>query len=495
MSETATATTTTTKMSDLEAKRQAVLASMKRRTASRSASATASPVMSQAALNTVNESVIQGTDMLASLEDAILDLRSLGYSFDTIVRASGVSRDFLEKCYIRWNFPVPTAPADPIVPERSYSVPLVNNTYVKSRQYNSNKFYRSTDDKPEWCNQLVISLESSDEESSDESEDESENQEDIENVKGVEAEQEENQQPGGAKKTSSGDRVSDIEFEDDPYVPELVEISHKRSRTSSETPSLSETNVPLGEVDVTNDDYDPEMNLKVKKRRLSYEIRHRLLTLDDIKVQTELLKSKIESLGPTQSSRAQRRSEIKLSLELTGKQIKENEAKMENLYSMIHTLESFVEELQENVETLTQEDEAIEALESEYQNYVKQLALLEAEEARLLASEHKRVELRNKLIRQMKEKKLKKQSTENLQTVIRSEQESDQQPTDQKELGSTVEQAIEIEDDTSSQEVGASTSTTTKEQESSMTTPNTAESAVYGDTIHKIPKVIIPPQE
>jgi hypothetical protein len=143
-------------MSDLEAKRQAVLLSMRRSKAS-----TPTPMT---------------LETKEKLYEAVLDLRSLGFSLEEICSRSGVDREFLIELYKEWNFPVDVIPEYATESVVENAVPRQEIHEPKKWSFYSNKVYRN-EPRPEWLKDLVINLESSEDESEhEEGEDEQEEQ-------------------------------------------------------------------------------------------------------------------------------------------------------------------------------------------------------------------------------------------------------------------------------------------------------------------------------
>lgn len=152
-------------MSELEQKRLAVLASLRK-----NRSQSQSPHVVEVSRKNCSEK---------ELLDAVLDLRRLGYSFDRIIEESGVSRKFLERCYDKWAFPV-LKPV-PLVVHAPVPVPVVKNNVLDNRYKNpvltinsrpkfNNKYVRETENRPEWLDNLYFTLETTDEESGGEEE-------------------------------------------------------------------------------------------------------------------------------------------------------------------------------------------------------------------------------------------------------------------------------------------------------------------------------------
>jgi hypothetical protein len=143
-------------MSDLEAKRQAVLLSMRRSKAS-----TPTPMT---------------PETKEKLYEAVLDLRSLGFSLEEICSRSVVDREFLIELYKEWNFPVDVIPEYATAPVVENTVPQQEVYEPKKWSFYSNKVYRN-EPRPEWLKDLVINLESSDDDSEhEEGEEEEEEQ-------------------------------------------------------------------------------------------------------------------------------------------------------------------------------------------------------------------------------------------------------------------------------------------------------------------------------
>lgn len=195
-------------MSELEQKRLAVLASLKKNRSHSHSPRVVPPQLPNNASSivevnneTTNEKQKENTALpnMDTMLDAVLDLRRLGYSFDRIVAESGVSRRFLEMCYKHWEFPalkppvVDTAVLAPVataaiaiakpkgaVENRYTSTPTPTPTptpVINARPRFNNKYVRQMD-RPEWMKNLVISLESSDEEEEDSEEDSNDSEDD-----------------------------------------------------------------------------------------------------------------------------------------------------------------------------------------------------------------------------------------------------------------------------------------------------------------------------
>jgi len=389
--------------SELEAKRQAVLASIKLKKSSQNSSRNQSPALVTATLNppsikahhqnendpSMNELKNFHNMVKSDLYDAILDLRSLGYSFEKIVQKSGVNRDFLAQCYSEFKFPVPRRVIEPVVNEKEGvanvpndhvhmrpNVPANNGSDFRSgstppmgayqRPMFNNKVYRAnTLEKPEWLKNLVIDLaETSDEEDDDEGEEEEEDASESE-TSSVEDEdrQEKNEEKNGSERTEESNSSDDegVTTRINEHNDESKNNHHKRRRLSNDDLNM-----------VKNDKH--VLHLEIKQ--LSNEI-----------------KTKEESLK-------NRPPIIKLQ-----SQLKEKVSQLDLLKKQVEKIEAEVKDIEVAINNGQSESDMFLQLKSRLADKLVDLDERDQEEKRLMESEKRRLELKEKLIKQIKLKK------------------------------------------------------------------------------------------
>lgn len=415
--------------SELEQKRQAVLASMKKRSAANSRSH--SPAIIAPPVVKVDEdddgakrasTVTEHSKLKSDLYDAILDLRALGFSFEKIVQQSGVHRDFLVQCYTEWKFPVPKVIDPPPAPIYKSATPIDNARSNSTTPVNgfqrpmfNNKVYRVvSNEKPEWLKNLVIDLEESSEE--EESESESEHEEDDQD---------------------KNDVISD-ETDDDTVKQETV-----FSEESHEIPSISKSSSDEELVNLSKK-IDEQNN---KKRKLSN------VELDIVKKNKKEINSEIKELSDQIKSKENEFYEVNTSIPELKSKLQEKENQLSWLKKQVENLENESNEIKETLADKKHEFHTFLSLKSKLANKLIELEDYENEEDKINESEKRRVELKEKLIQQMKLKKQRK--VEELAQKEREEKDQQEQE---------------------------------RQTETDNTKDNNKNDLVYADTIHKIPK-------
>lgn len=348
---------------ELEAKRQAVLASMKRKKSSQNSSKDGSPVLVNPPVRVGNSSLKNSQGVKSQLYDAVLDLRSFGYSLERIAQESGISRDFLIQCYNEWKFPIPKA--EPIILENNTSINLRSNSntptfidksasstpaFYQRPMFNS-KVYRANMEKPEWLNNLVIDLEdSSEEESDDEEEEEEEDQERVESQQEVIKEV-----PKSEVKSSDEELISKVE----------EQIVKKRK-------------LPDNELETAK---NKKIDLKTEIKNLSNEIKVR----DKEASKTD---SSVEDLNLL---------------------LKERKNQLSWLEKETKRIATEAKEIEALIQGREKESKMLLEMKSQLADKLVELDEQEKEESRLLQAEQRRLLLKEKLLQQMKSKKQQQQ--------------------------------------------------------------------------------------
>lgn len=172
---------------DLEAKRQAVLLSMKSKRASKSVTPQPPEPQGREEAPAQCQQGPMSSETKQMLCKALEDLRSYGLSLDEIVARAKVRREFVAELYREMKWPVaeiiPQAVVEAsvesrVVPSGEASreasvVPRMDRQqrrwdYYSNSNIISNNRVPMSENKPEWLSDLVIDLESSEEESDDE---------------------------------------------------------------------------------------------------------------------------------------------------------------------------------------------------------------------------------------------------------------------------------------------------------------------------------------
>lgn len=419
---------------ELEEKRQAALASMKKRPlaiSSQTNSRAPSPALTKSPGVEGASAMTDHNKLKSDLYDAIMDLRALGYSFEKIIELSGVNRNFLAQCYTEWKFPIPRVLEEPppvshritstssyFFPRSTSATPLESRSNSTppvggfQRQLFNNKSSKIDDsiEKPEWLKNLVIDLEESSEEESESDLEEDEDQE--LKVHGIpdKADNEPVIQNDLTEESQGKPLNAQSDFDE-----EFASLSKKLDHQNNKKRRLS--NIELGKLKKIK----TELNFEIKK--LSDQIRSKE---DDI-------------------------SKVSLSINNLNSQLTEKDNQLSWLRKQLENLESESNVIRETVASKQEEIDSFASLKRSLSEKLVELDEHEKEEAKIADTEKRRLELKEKLMQQMKlKRKRKAEDASNLRELEQRKQQKD----------ATVEDT------------------------------NNNNDLVYAETIHKIPKVI-----
>ncbi|CCH46430.1 hypothetical protein BN7_6024 [Wickerhamomyces ciferrii] len=438
-----------TGLSELELKRQAVLASMKRKKSDRQATGSAIQI------NNTNASMGSHKDkgkLTTNLYDAVMDLRSLGFSFDDIVEKSGVKREYLANCYNSWKFivpkidikqpePIPAVQVPVSVPEpepeqtpvlipkwhdqRSHS----NSPIVHQRPLFNNKYTRvQVEERPEWLKDLVIDLsETSDEEESEEEEEEEEDND-----------ADEGEEEDGSNSSNETSQDSEEKIHIETSVTEVENVNDKKRKL---------------EIDNDDENNDNFINTKIS------------------------LKEKIENLSD--KIRQHESSQKSKNYKFLTKELKDKQSQLLWLRKQVSIMESDIISTKSMINHLEDGMNYLSEWKTELASNLVQLEALEYEEKEQIEMDKRRATLKAKLQQQMESKRQEKIREEvEKQEKIANEQDNKEQDVEIVEIASSSEGEEEQEEGSNSIDID------------DVDNNNHSNGMVSSDTIHKIPKVI-----